>query len=249
MNRSPINSLLTRLAAGAIPPAEVDLWPAIRSRFETHKAPVKGDFSMKQSFAQHRRLVWIAVPMLIVLILAAVLLLTPQGRAWANSALQFFTRTESDTILAPTSEPLVWVEQTPGVPAPTMTPFPPMAPFATDCSDYREPSCSIEQMRSKVDFTVQELATIPVGMYFIGATGGPEEAYILYAAVDHSRTLILIEQPGTSSAEQKGFEVASGVAVETVPIGGATGENVKGSFGTGPVKRWRPGSPIPARKP
>jgi hypothetical protein len=234
MNRSPINSVLHRLAEKAIPPAEVDLWPAIQPLFETREAHAKGDSSMKRSFAHHRRLYFVAVPILAVLLVAAVLLITPQGRAWAQSAMRFFTRTESDTIPAPTSEPLVWVEQTPGVPAPpapTMTPLPPMAPFAADCGDYREPRCSVEQMRSKVDFTVKELATIPAGMYFIGATGGPEEVYIYYERGDQSGGLSLREQSWTGSLEQKSFEVAPGVEVEEVPVGGTTGEYVQGSFG------------------
>ena len=231
MNRSPLANLLHRLAEEAIPPAEVDLWPAVRSHLERRKAHPKGDFSMKRSFAQNWRLRFIAVPILALLLIAAILVITPQGRAWAQSALQFFTRAESDTLPAPTPEPLVWVEQTPGVPAATITPLPPMAPFAADCGDYREPRCSVEQMRSKVDFTVKELATIPAGMYFIGATGGPEEVFIKYDSVDQSAGLFLFEQPWTGSLEQKSFEVAPGVEVEEVPVGGATGEYVQGSFG------------------
>jgi hypothetical protein len=243
MSRSKITSLLHRLAEEAIPSAEVDLWPVVQPRLETRKAHAKGDFSMKRSFAQYRRLYWIAAPILFVLIIAAVLLLTPQGRAWAQSALQFFTRTESETIPAPTSEPLVWVYLTPGVPAPTMTPLPPRAPFAADCGDYREPRCSVEQMRSKVDFTVKELASIPEGMYFIGATGGPEEAFITYEKADHSGFISLIELPWTGGSEQKGFEVAPGVEVEDVPVGSATGEYVRGSFGYmagETVETWHP---------
>ena len=198
---------------------------------------------MKPSFAHNRRLRFIAVPVLAVLLIAATLLITPQGRAWAQSALQFFTRTGSDTLPAPTSEPLVWVEQTPGVPAPTMTPLPPRAPFAADCGDYRSPRCSIEQIRSKVDFTVKELASIPEGMHFTGVSGGPEEAFIKYDTVDQSAGLFLFEMPWTGSSEQKSFEVAPGVEVETVPIGGVTGEYVQGSFGYmagETVETWKP---------
>ena len=107
MNRSPIHSTLHRLAEEAIPPAEVDLWPAIRSLLGTRNAHSKGDFSMKTSFAHNRLLSFIAVTVLVVLLIAAALLFTSQGRAFARSALQFFTRAESDTLLAPTSEPLV----------------------------------------------------------------------------------------------------------------------------------------------
>ena len=49
---------------------------------------------------------------------------TPTGSAWAQSVITFFIQLTSDSMPAPTRVPLVWVEQTPGVPAATLTPRP-----------------------------------------------------------------------------------------------------------------------------
>jgi hypothetical protein len=167
----------------------------------------------------------------IVLFLGAILTLTPQGRAWAQEMLHFFTRAGSDTLPAPTTEPMRWVDQTPGVAAPTVTPVTPVLPaFYADCGDFSAPRCSIAQIRSKVDFTVKELGIIPEGLYFTGATGGPDDVWIFYKSQDNSWGLSLNEEPWTGSTEQTSWEVGVSAVVETVQIGDITGEYVKGSF-------------------
>ena len=179
---------------------------------------------------------------LAVLVLAALVAITPQGRALAYDFLHFFTRAGSDTL--PYTPPRVaWVDVTPGVAAPTMTPLPSMAPFAADCGDFPSPKCSIEQIRQKVDFAISELGTIPSGFYFIGATGGPDRIFINYDAEDHSGGLVLFESPWTGSPEQTAWPVGASAVVESVQIGNVTGEYVKGSFmsnnGQGPLN-WDP---------
>ncbi|MFZ3070747.1 MAG: hypothetical protein WA110_06485 [Anaerolineaceae bacterium] len=166
----------------------------------------------------------------LMLLLAGIILFsTPGGRAMAQSVLSFFTRNANDTLPAPTEIPLVWVEQTPGVPAATATPWPGPA-FSEECGDYSNPRCTIAQIRSKVDFTVKELGEIPVSMYFIGATGGPDRVYILYNTPDQSGILTLIEQPWAGSSDQVRLVIGASAVVETVKIGATTGEYVKGSF-------------------
>ncbi len=166
--------------------------------------------------------------------LALLLLLfaTPQGQAWAQSLLRFFTRSESNTLPAPTEIPLVWVEQTPGVPAATPTPLPTLtgAAFSNECGDYRSPRCSIEQIRNKVNFPVKELGVIPASMYFVGATGGPDHVTILYDTQDHSGAIFLTQERWTGSAAQTAWNIGPNAVVETVHIGRNPGEYVKGSF-------------------
>ena len=130
---------------------------------------------------QPRRISRAAFVTLMIVVLLALALITPQGRAFAQSILQFFVRSESDAIPVPTSEPVNWVDLTPGVPPATKTPLPAMAIFANECGDFGSPTCTVEQIRSKVDFTVKEPANIPEGLYFIGATGGPDS--ILSSAI------------------------------------------------------------------
>jgi hypothetical protein len=178
--------------------------------------------------ATTRRHTYIVTGLTVVLV-AALLAFTPQGRAWAQELLRFFTRTAGDT-LPYTPEPVTWLDVTPGVPVPTITPLPSQAPFTADCGDFADAHCSIEQVRSKVDFAVSELGTIPAGLYFTGATGGPERVFIKYEAEAHSGGLTIFESPWTGSPEQTAWQVGASAVVENVQIGHVKGEYVKGSF-------------------
>ena len=163
---------------------------------------------------------------LTVALVAALLTFTPQGRAWAQEVIRFFTRAESDT-LPYTPEPLVWVGVTPSVLPPTPTP---MAAFAADCGDFNNPSCTFEQIRRKVNFSIVELSTIPHGMHFVGATGNPDLVEIFYDNGQNGWGLSIAEQPWTGSSDLTQLKIGASAAVETVQIGSATGEYVKGGF-------------------
>ena len=170
----------------------------------------------------------LALSAALVVALAAVFLITPQGRAWAQKALQFFTPGESDVLPVPTMR---WVDQTQGVAAPTLTPWPmPLPAFFPDCGDYSAPSCSFAQIRSKVNFMIKQLGAIPEGFYFTGATGGPEDVELFYDTRDHSGFITINEEPWTGSPEQTSGVVGASAVIESVRIGDLTGEYVKGGY-------------------
>jgi len=143
--------------------------------------------------------------------------------------LHFFNRAGSDVMPAPTDEPLVWVNLTPDAIPPTLTPLPGPV-FAGDCGNYPTPRCSVAQIRSKVNFTVKELGTIPDGLNFTGATGGPDKVYISYDTPGHKGFVILWESPWTGSPAQTQWPVGASAVVETVQVGSNPGEYVKGTF-------------------
>ena len=240
MNEKQLSRVMGHLAEGLVP-GSVDLWPVIRERFESSKHnSTQGDFSMNNHVnldyqKNHNwRLRLAAISVLALLILAGLVFTLPQGRAWAQSVLRFFTRSESSTIPVPTEAPLLWITQTPGVPAATSTTEPTLsgAAFSNVCGDFRYPKCSVEQIRSKVNFTVKELGVIPAGMYFTGATGGPNSVVIFYDTLDHSGFISLTQEPWTGLPAQTAWSnVGPNAVVETVAIGSNTGEYVKGSFG------------------
>jgi len=122
------------------------------------------------------------------------------------------------------------VDVTPGVPAATMTPLPPMAVFANECGDFGSPTCTVEQIRSKMNFTVKEPASIPEGLYFIGATGGPDSIQISYQFKDMSGSLQITEKRWTGNPSPQTDLVGASANVEQVQIGGLTGEYFKGIF-------------------
>jgi hypothetical protein len=237
------------------PEAADEIWAKI-AEFENKKInnlsePEPGFLTGLQAlFSQKlfnlRRLQTGMVFMLAILLTGIFLFSTPVGRTWAQSVVRFFTRATSNIIPAPTQIPLVWVEQTPGVPAATATPLPGPA-FSDECGDYSNPKCNVEQIRSKVNFTIKELSVIPAPLYFVGTTGGPDGVIITYGTQDHSAGLILDEQPWTGSTDQTQWEIGPDAVVDTVTIGTGTGEYVKGSFGykAGETQaKWDPNADI-----
>jgi hypothetical protein len=161
-----------------------------------------------------------------------MLALTPQGHAFAQSILRFFNRAESDMISAPL-QPVTWVDITPGVPHPTLTPQPtptPLVAFAEDCGSFPDMLCTVEQVRSKVDFVVKEPAKIPAGMYFTGATGGPDGIFLRYEYENNSGGLFVTEERWTGIPSQIWPEVGASAVVEDVQVGNLDGKYFKGSF-------------------
>ena len=152
---------------------------------------------------------------LAVLMVTLVFAATPQGYAVAQDILQFFTRTESDSYYEPVSD-LTFEETT---------------PFHAECGISIHPTCSVEQVRSKVDFEVKELALLPDGMYFEGATGGPDFIELAYLHQDVDRLggelSVVVEATGRPSAIGTGI-AAKSAPIEQVQIGDLPGEYYTG---------------------
>jgi hypothetical protein len=165
----------------------------------------------------------------LVIGLLTLALITPQGRAFAQSILQFFIRSESDALPVPTSAPVNWVELTPGVVPATQTPLPVAAAFAGECGDFSTPTCSVEQIRSKVDFTVKEPGIVN-GLYFIGSTGGPDSIFLSYNSADTGSGLIVYIERWTGILSPDTDLIGASATVEEVHIGDLKGEYFKGSF-------------------
>ena len=232
MNNEQLKCAMDKLARD-LAADDIDLWPTIQERFRvSHKPSHKGVLSMNTKPTAKRALRITAASLLTLSILALLLLLTPQGKVWAQQILRFFTRSESDTIAVPTSQSqaLVWVEPNQGVPAATSTPLPGLG-FSDECGSFPDLYCTIEMIREKVDFPVKELGFIPETMGFRGATGSPELIYIYYTTPNLDANLVLSERPKNENSAQTEWNIGASAVVENVEIGNETGEYVKGSFG------------------
>jgi hypothetical protein len=168
---------------------------------------------------------------ILALALAAFLLFsTPAGRTLAQSIIHFFTPQTTDVLPVPTEKPLVWAEQTPGEPAPTQTELPKAGNFP-ECGNFPTPLCSVEQIRTKVNFPIKQLAAAPAPMVFIGATGEPDTVWILYDTPDHSGAILMTIQPWSGGSEKLSRNIGATAVVDEVKIGDLSGEYVKGAFG------------------
>lgn len=240
MNEKQMRSMLKMLTEQKAPAAKIDLWPAIQSRLQKSQPhPSRGTImnthpNSQQSQRPQRWQLKPAFLLASILLIGALFLFLPQGRALAQEILHFFNRSTSNTLPAPVQATLAWVEVTPGITATTPTPQPTLsgAVFSDTCGDYRSPRCSIEQIRAKVNFTIKELGNIPSGMDFVGATGGPDQVTLLYDTQDHSTVIILTEKPWTGDTARALLwnDISPKAVIEPVRIGPNSGEYVKGSY-------------------
>lgn len=162
-----------------------------------------------------RRSIYVTV--LAVMALTLIFAVTPQGNAVAQDVLLFFTRTESDAYHSPISD------QT----------FEDTTPFHAECRLSYNPTCSVEQVRGMVDFEVKEPAILPDGMYFEGATGGPDfiELAYLHEDIDRMGGELSIGINPTDRPSAAGMVlVAKSAQVEQVQIGNLPGEYFTGSL-------------------
>ena len=155
---------------------------------------------------------------MVALVILAILFATPQGRTLAQNILLFFTRSDSSSIslVAPVRVTLVDVNPSVSLPTRTPTPGKPL-PFAAQCGDTSFPTCSLAQIRSLVKFTVNAINDVPVpsDLNFIGATGGPDQVWLVYRSEDKTRAIFLIEGTKVEQGFQ-GFEIAADTIVESV---------------------------------
>lgn len=152
----------------------------------------------------------LALSLVTALVVVGFVLATPQGRAWAQTVLQFFARSESDSRQISSEEATA-----------------PLA-FQDDCGSMAYPRCSVAQVRAMAGFPIRELGSAPEGMSFVGASGAPERVMLLYRGERGSITLA--QSPSASDAPDE-WPVGAGADVEPVTVHGSAGEYVQGTWG------------------
>jgi hypothetical protein len=158
-----------------------------------------------------------------VLAFAFLIAATPPGRAFAQSVLRYFVRTENDTRPVPTL-----TLATPN--ADSVDPFSiTRLPFEKTCGDIYHAHCSLSEIRAIVTFPVNGLGETVEDLTFVGATGGPEQVMLVYMGESVNGSLIISVGPVTT-AEQRPLQVAASAEVEPVSINGAAGEYVQGAW-------------------
>ena len=120
--------------------------------------------SLSKNANNHMR--WVLT--MTVLLLLAGLLISPQGRAWAQEVLQFFSRINSLTIKLPESQ-LKWLEDVdnpydlPLVPViiPTVSPEMAVLPGCETPQESQSYGCQVALAKSQLGFDLKELPAKP----------------------------------------------------------------------------------------
>lgn len=230
MNGKDIKSILQDALENQIPSAQINLLPAVQARLVAGK---KLFLQREENMNNTRTRRKLAVFALTILALLTIVLITPLGRAFAQSVLQFFTRAESDTL--PQQQPL---QMTPPAQSPSESPS----------------QLSVQEAESLAGYDVLSPMEIPFGMDFMSASYDARY-HIVVQAFGRDAEFIgfsLWQQPLeyyqscgdiiSYCDNMLGWDLVGASAdVETVQIGDLTGEYVEGTWSmtySGPV--WDP---------
>lgn len=233
MNEQELKQHLRGIAQEAFPDRP-DPWPAwwqvVKAKRRTMSSKgctMKANeiHSAKRFSSKGRTTVLVCISLLF---LGVLFVATPQGRVTARAWLRFFTLGQSDTAPWPTETPVAWIQQPRTAADPTRTPQPTLTgpDFEAQCGHYEAPTCTLEQIRQMVNFTVLSFAPIPEGYMLVGATGGPGMIEITYQSANRDTVLLLIE----SRVQLPAWEAGASAEIASVHMHGVVAEYVKGAY-------------------
>ncbi|HSL42253.1 MAG TPA: hypothetical protein VK897_02400 [Anaerolineales bacterium] len=182
----------------------------------------------RMNLTQPRRLSRVAFASLMIVALLSLAFITPQGRAFAQSILQFFTRAESNTFpVQPSQLPVNPGDQS----MPTAEPPAPLV--------------AMSEAEMQAGFDAAELPLVPAGFNYLGARLYGNAISIEYEAQGGGGNLIIMQS--RDGFLQSDWDKVPAEAVNPVKIGEFEGEFTQGTFvvpagETSAV--WNPAAPI-----
>jgi hypothetical protein len=195
-------------------------WSTFQADLQTRKRkPLKRGFMMitqnhsPRTFSAIARIA--AIIGLVLLFVSSIVIFTPQGHAWAQDILQFFTRADSDTL------PVQSWQLTPGPTPGTPTPDP------ASIMDVHQTVGDIELLAG---YKVFQPSWVPDVLSLIGASYQPDHHIVrIFYRYVYTNGLVLKQEPiqKTEDCDLCGA-VGASAAVETVQINSGSGEYVEG---------------------
>jgi hypothetical protein len=225
MDHEKIRSMLQEALEEEIPPSQVQLWPAVKASLVAGRHPQQGGNMNTRSHRVPR--VATAILATIALLLALALV-TPQGRTWAQSIVQFFMRAEGTITSPPFSQTMA--EEGDRV-APT--------------AEAPAPLISAGEAEAQAGFDVAELLDVPDGLTYLGARLYGNAVHLEYETQDRGGHLMITQSQ--SGFVQSDWDSVPAQAIVPVKIGERDGEFVRGMFvvyAGETTARWNPDAPI-----
>jgi len=214
MNDKQMSQLMQHLANNLVADG-TDLWPDLQKRLIlSKKDPLKKEDSMKTTTQATKALRASAITLLTLAILAGLLFFTPQGKVFAQEAVQFFTHASSDTLPPQAALP------TPATSA-TTTPDP---------ADVLDAHSTIAEVEQQAGFKVLRPTSIPDILTFSGASFDPAKnmTRLFYQSVETNGVVIAQEPVQITDDCDLCGEVGATAAIEEVTIGDVKGQYVVG---------------------
>ena len=237
MDSKNIKSILQDALEEEVPASEINLLPAVQSHLVAGKKQATQQ-SEKTNKTPIKRL---AFASLTIVALMVISLATPQGRAWAQEAFQFFKRVNFTTIPLSTDE-LRWFNapdesySLPLVPVyiPTLPPEMASLPECKTAEEALSYSCQIAYAESQLGFDLMELPKKPQGLEFRSVRFDAVEgaATIGYGTSydSYGMSLSLTQRLGQGPEQYAPWAWVPADEVEKIKVGNFDGEYVSGSF-------------------
>jgi hypothetical protein len=234
MDSKDIKSILKNALEKEVPSAQVDLLSAVQSRLVAGKK-----YSTQQRVRMNKNpLKRLAFSALTVIALIAIALATPQGRAWAQDAFQFFKQVDVTTIPL-SDEELEWFNgpteyyDLPLVPVVIPTPSPEMTvlPGCETAEKAQSYSCKIAYAESQLGFDLMELEEKPQGMEFQSVSFDKINKYASIGYGPYGLSLRITQWLGKAPEQYGPWDWVPAGEVEKIKIGSYDGEYVSGLFG------------------
>lgn len=209
MQQKRIQSALQDALEEKVPGSKIDLWPAIKDQLAVGKhLPLQGE---KMNTTRTQRIPRYAFALMILVALLSIYLLTPQGKIFAQSVIQFFTQADN-----PPLNPQDVPQAANGTGSSLPTALPPA------------PLVSVSEAEVQIGFSVAELPYSPEGLSFLGARVYNSQVNLEYETATKGGHLIIQQSRGEFN--QSDWDFVPPEAVTPVTINGYSGELVAGTF-------------------
>jgi len=198
MDNKEIQSIIQEAVEDEIPASQIDLWQTLKASL-VEKQTQQG---VKMNTTKSR----FAYAILVIAALLMLTLFTPQGRAFAQSIIQFFTRAER-------------------------TSFPVQATTPEPSDSTATPSSaliSVAEAEALAGFDLVELPSVPTGFEHLGARMYGNAVSIEYAAQGGGGSLILMQSK--DGFLQPEWDQVPADAIIPVKVGDADAEYAQGTF-------------------
>lgn len=224
MDNKEIQSIIQEAVEKEIPTSEIDLWQTVKAGLvEKHyQQGVKMNTTKSRGAS---RLVYATLAIIALLMLT---FLTPQGRAFAQTFLQLFTRAERMERSLPEGQ------------VPSLED----AQFASTAQP-PAPIVDMAEAERIAGFDAKELPVVPQGFEFYGAMPIGDGISIQYQAQGNGGQLVINESK--NGFMQSDWDQAPEDAITQVKINGLDAEIVQGMYVVYPgegVAKWNPDAPI-----
>ena len=237
MDIKNIKSILQDALEDEFPASEINFLPAVQS----HLVAGKKQATQQREKMNKTPIKRLAFASLTIVALMVISLATPQGRAWAQEAFQFFKRVNF-TIIPLSDDELRWIhapDKSYGLPLvpvyiPTLPPDMASLPECKTAEEALSYSCQIAYAESQLGFDLMELPKKPQGLEFRSvrfdaiegaATVGYGTSYDPYGM-----SLSLTQRLGQGPEQYGPWAWVPIDKVEKIKVGNFDGEYVSGSF-------------------